>query len=440
MKNVTELIERIGTIRGLQVFQVLRFASFFLTGILLSKSFLTVSEIGSFENVLFISGAVSFFWISGMLNALLGKFHQSSTPDTGLLYNTAAIIYSFNSLLVIVMLIFQDFFRSLMPVSETDYYPALLLYIFFNNPTFINEYVLLLRNKPLHLVIYGVSTFVVQLISVILPLYITGELMYSFYGLIVFAILKNFVLIYQLRQTGKSTLQISQWPEIFFQAAPLMFSLLIAGSAEYIDGFLISTHFGTDAFAVFRYGAKELPVSLLMANALSMAIVPKLAADGIGENSLGLLRKETTRLMHLLFPLTLILLATSHYLYPIVFRPEFSISADVFNVYLLLVISRMLFPQSIIMAANQTGIIFKTSLIEIFTNVTASYLLMLKFGIMGVAYGTVIAFLTEKIILLLYCHRVLKISPQRFLVLRTWGIYTVLLITVYYITLKIRHL
>ena len=119
---------------------------------------------------------------------------------------------------------------------------------------------------------------------------------------------------------------------------------------------------------------------------------------------------------------------------------DFSLSSDVFNVYLLLVISRMLFPQSIIMAANQTGIIFKTSLIEIFTNVTASYLLMLKFGIMGVAYGTVIAFLTEKIILLLYCHRVLKISPQRFLVLRTWGIYTILLITVYYITLKIRHL
>lgn len=440
MKNVTEFIERIGTIRGLQVFQVLRFASFFLTGILLSKSFLTVGEIGIFENVLFISGAVSFFWISGMLNSLLGKFHQSSTPDISLLFNTTAIIYSFNSILVIVMLLFQDFFRSLMPTTETDYYPVLLLYIFFNNPTFINEYVFLLRNKPVQLVFYGVSTFLIQLTVVIVPLYITGELMYSFYGLIAFAIIKNFILFYQLRATEQGILHVSQWPEIFFQAAPLMFSLLIAGSAEYIDGFLISTHFGTDAFAVFRYGAKELPVSLLMANALSMAIIPRLAADGMGENSLGLLRKETSRLMHLLFPLTLFLLLTSHYLYPIVFRPEFSISADVFNVYLLLVVSRMLFPQSLIIASNKTGMIFKTSLIEIFTNVIASYLLMLKYGIMGVAYGTVIAFLTEKLVLLLYCHRVLKISPTRFLVIKTWLIYTILLITTYFISLKIRHL
>jgi O-antigen/teichoic acid export membrane protein len=100
----------------------------------------------------------------------------------------------------------------------------------------------------------------------------------------------------------------------------------------------------------------------------------------------------------------------------------------------------MLFPQSIIIAANRTGIIFKTSLIEIFTNVTASYLLMLKYGIMGVAYGTVIAFLTEKLVLLLFCHRVLKISPQRFLALKTWTMYTVLLIIVYFISLKIRHL
>lgn len=440
MKNVTEFIERIGTIRGLQVFQVLRFASFFLTGILLSKSFLTVGEIGIFENVLFISGAVSFFWISGILNSLLGKFHQSSTPDISLLFNSTAIIYSFNFILVIVMLLFKDFFRSLMPTTETDYYPVLLLYIFFNNPTFINEYVFLLRNKPVQLVVYGVSTFLIQLTVVIVPLYITGELMYSFYGLIAFAIIKNFILFYQLRATGQGILHVSQWPEIFFQAAPLMFSLLIAGSAEYIDGFLISTHFGTDAFAVFRYGAKELPVSLLMANALSMAIIPRLAADGMGENSLGLLRKETSRLMHLLFPLTLFLLLTSHYLYPIVFRPVFSISADVFNVYLLLVVSRMLFPQSLIIAANKTGMIFKTSLIEIFTNVTASYLLMLKYGIMGVAYGTVIAFLTEKLVLLLYCHRVLNISPTRFLVIKTWLIYTILLITTYFISLKIRHL
>jgi len=64
------------TVKSLQLFQILRFGSFFLTGILLAKGPLSINTIGAYESLMFFSGAVSFFWISGLLNGLLSKYKQ----------------------------------------------------------------------------------------------------------------------------------------------------------------------------------------------------------------------------------------------------------------------------------------------------------------------------------------------------------------------------
>jgi hypothetical protein len=51
------------------------------------------------------------------------------------------------------------------------------------------------------------------------------------------------------------------------------------------------------------------------------------------------------------------------------------------------------------MSLQKRSIILNTAYWEILINVVSSYLLMLKFGILGIAYGTFIAFLSEKLIL-----------------------------------------
>jgi O-antigen/teichoic acid export membrane protein len=120
---------------------------------------------------------------------------------------------------------------------------------------------------------------------------------------------------------------------------PLIISLLLSGSSEFIDSFLISSHFGSDQFALFRYGAKELPIAILLANALSTAIVPRLGNKEQVQNRLVELKKESAKLMNLLFPLSIFLLLTSYWIYPLLFRQEFLESAKIFNVYIAGIVS-----------------------------------------------------------------------------------------------------
>lgn len=433
MKRILQIIERAGTVKGLQVFQILRFLSFFITGILLSKTILTTQEIGTYENLIFLSGAFSFFWVSGILNATVAQYNKTELRASNeLIFNSGFIILVLNILLVSVLFLMKPIINELIAHAEDSLFSLLILYILLNNPTYIIEYYLLLKEKPLQLVLYGVGSFILHLTFVFTPLVAGGNLIDAFKGLLFLAFLKNLVLIYLLRANGVFKPDKAICRKLMSVAVPLIISFLIAGSAEYIDGFLISTHFGNEAFAIFRYGAREFPVSLLMANALSMAIIPQLqSGHHVNHQGLKKLKKETTSLMHLLFPISILLILVSPYLYPALFRKEFISSASIFNIYLLLVVSRLLFPQSIIMSQVRTSVIFKTSIIEISINIIASYLLMLKFGMTGVAFGTFLAYLSEKVILVSYCHYRLKIPLTEYLEFRVWIFYTVLLLIVY---------
>jgi O-antigen/teichoic acid export membrane protein len=175
--------------------------------------------------------------------------------------------------------------------------------------------------------------------------------------------------------------------------------MLISGSSETIDGFLVGHYLGNEAFALFRYGARELPLSGILAAALSQAMVARFAREGITQQGLTTLKQESMSIMHLVFPVSILLILFSSSIYPLVFSPEFQNSASVFNIYALLVISRMVFPQTLILALQRHDIIFRISIIELAVNVTSSVILMRWFGMEGIAFGTVIAFLTEKILL-----------------------------------------
>jgi hypothetical protein len=228
-------------------------------------------------------------------------------------------------------------------------------------------------------------------------------------------------------------IKLSLIPDIDFLklCGPLIAGLLISGSSDYIDSFLVLHNFGSESFAIFKYGAKEFPLSLLLANSLSMAMIPSIAKkeninDGINE-----LKSQGERLMNILFPITWVFLISSKYLYPIIFSSQFSESAAIFNVYLLLVISRTIFPQTVVMAIQRRDIILNTAYWEILINVIFSYLFMLKFGILGIAYGTFIAFLGEKLILTYRLNK-LKFDFQSHTNFTRWAIYTLATIIIYF--------
>ena len=75
-------------------------------------------------------------------------------------------------------------------------------------------------------------------------------------------------------------------------------------------------------------------------------------------------------MMHRLIPLGILLMLSSKWIFPAVFNAQFSDSYVYFNIYLLLLIPRLIFPQSVLIAGGQTRVQLYISIAEFVVNIT----------------------------------------------------------------------
>ena len=203
---------------------------------------------------------------------------------------------------------------------------------------------------------------------------------------------------------------------------------LISGSAQYIDGIIISTFYNNpETFAHFRYGAKEFPLVLMLANGLSNAMLPEFSTRRRMKEALAKIKLKSRRLMHLLFPASMLMMLFTRWLFPRVFTPEFIRSADVFLIYLLLIIPRLVFPQTIIIGRKRTRITLIAAILELSLNIPLSLLLIRDYGSVGVALATLIVYIIEKIFLAGYLWVKMKIRPSEYIPLKVYAVYSVLI-------------
>jgi O-antigen/teichoic acid export membrane protein len=415
-------------INALQFFQLARYGALMLIGILLSKSGIGKTAIGHYETFLLVAGAFTFFWVNGFLKVMLPLWtEKKETERPVLVFNIFILLLLFSGLAAILILMLnQPVSVFLLKGNEISMPIILGLYVLFNSPSLLTEYIYLVNNKPRHIVIYAIIVFTVQVLAVGLPALLGFGLNVILPSLLGVSIFRFLWLIFVLVKYSRAGIQINMLQEFMRFGWPLVFSTLLSSSARYIDGFIITSHFSPDDFAIFQYGARELPLAMLLCNSLSMAMLPKLSRADIA-SPLAEFRSEIYRLHWLLFPISILLMLTSHWFYPIVFSPEFAPSATIFNVYLLLVVSRLLFPQTILIARKMNRLIVWASLIEISINVSLSLLFAKTFGLVGVAYATVIAYLFEKIFLAIVVKKKMNISPIQYLPLRMHYIASILL-------------
>jgi O-antigen/teichoic acid export membrane protein len=398
-------------VRALQLFQLMRFGAFFLTGILLTKLGLGAYGIGIYESLLFLGSLLSFFWLSGLSQSLLANYRPAERSRE-----------FFNAFLVLLgcsVLVFVLFRLLITPFSFLANNPEVLWhygtfswYVLLIGPAYLAEYILLLKERPKALVGYGVLAFGSQLAFVTLPILLGYGLEEAILGLVVSAALRFAVVVFLLFRFADFTVDKDFLRTFIITASPLIVGSLLAGSAEYLDGLIVSHYFNEQTFAIYRYGAKEFPLVLLLANAFSNGLVPKVSRDvkaGMAE-----IRQGSLRMMHAFFPLSIGLMVLSPWAYPMLFSAEFAESAAVFNVYLLLVISRVLFPQTILIGLRHAKAIMYVSIVEITVNVGLSLLFVQWFGLVGIAYATVIAFALEKVLLMGLLWRKEGISPLEY--------------------------
>ena len=221
--------------------------------------------------------------------------------------------------------------------------------------------------------------------------------------------------------------------EHFYLAAPLILTSLISGSAQYTDGIIVSAVYRDPAmFAWFRYGAKEFPLVLMLANGLSNAMLPEFSTRSQMKESLTKIKIKSEKLMHLLFPVTMIIMIFSRWLFPHIFNPEFHRSTGVFLVYAALIIPRLIFPQTIIIGRKKTHITLIAAVLELVLNIPIS-LLMIKwgYGVVGVALATFIVYMISKIYLAGYLWVKMNIKPLDYIPVKVYTLYSALLTIIF---------
>jgi len=391
---------------SLQAVQLIRTGSVFLVSIFLANVYRNTEIISQYETLSLLASALTYFWVSGIMTTFLPFYHHADeTKQKSVIFNTfisLSLISVASALLMYLAGIW--FFKSM-----THYlFMAFAIFILFNSPVFLIEYIYLVKNKNKSLLVYSVISFGLQIISLCLPLYFGLSLLSALFYLNIFAFLRFLFLLILIWRNSVFVIDTNVQKAHLKKSLPIMLSLLIGGSTEIVNGFVVRYFSNNNDFAIFRYGAREFPLVRLLANAMSIVISGEIAASLLKGNvneTLTKLKSATSRLMHVLFPLTIILLIFSKPLFRLLYTDVFVDSYKIFNVYLLLIVSRLFFPQTILMGLQKNSKIMEASIVEFAVNAVLAIVLIQFFGIAGVPFATLSAYYINQFLLYKTVHR-----------------------------------
>ena len=434
---VKSFFTNIDNARALQTYQLIRFSILILVSILLVKSGLPVEEIAIYEAFIFLGNFMTFFWLIGTKNAMLSYYPSlPESKKSSFFFNLIILVAILSSILAIGFFIFKDWIiQNLTHFENFDFRIILSLYIVGLSVGSVVEYFYLIKKKSIQIVQYGVIVFAFQFLIVIVPVYLSHPLYYVFIGLLILAFLKSFWMLYLMAKESKFNLDFKLQKAFLLFSIPLMLHMFLGSGMEYIDGFLVTSQFEDPAlFAKFRYGARELPLATILVGALTSAMIPE-AVENMGATLIQV-KERTKKLAHFLFPVSMILLLISPLLFPLVYSDDFKLSARIFNIYLLVLSSRILLPQIIIFGKQHNFILVWSALLELIVNIVLSILFIQYFGILGIAYATVLAYMVNKLIMIVYNYRTFNISPKAYLHLPSYFLYNAMLLICFVISLN----
>lgn len=392
--------------RSFQLFSVCRQGVTFVTGIILAKSALSVEDIGIYEVWMFLGMIISFLGLSGLLQSFLAHFPKSKIEEKGeLIIAVFFLVWITTGLIALLIYFFRiPFFSNILGVDEILYLPLVLGFLLFHLNAVLAPYVFLASNKRKSLINYALFYSVGNMLAVMLPLVFSSSLMVLLQVLLCWSVLEHLVLVVTVFRNLSPGSVVTWMKPLIYAALPLTFYSGSGILAQVFDAWLVNHTYGDlGVFAIFRYGARELPGALALAGAFSASMVVVFVEKR--SNGLDRIKEGSRRFMHFFFPISFFLFAFSGPLFEWIYSIQFRESAQVFNAYLLLMVSRWVFPQTLLIGLGKNAEILWISFVELFINIVASLILVQYVGMVGIALGTVVAFWIEKILMVFLLNR-----------------------------------
>ncbi len=421
-------------IRLLQFFNISRQLSVLFYAFLLPFFNFSNDDIGSFELLQILAYSLSFFWISGLVQGLMHVYPSLPFQNKQKILSAAFLFFTLLTIFFVVFVGLSIHFNLFIfqTLSTIPFVWIFLLYFLINTPAQLLEYSLFLEEKYRWLKISCLVSFPLQIVLFSIPLIYFNNISLGLMGITFWAFLRFLVLSFH-----SFSLPIHFDKKLIFSwisySLPLIFSSFVGGLASVINVLLIQSYYhgSTAIFAVYRYGARELPFVNGLFEGLGLGIIPSLIKNR--KNGLFQLRKNTLHLLHLVFPITIILMSFVHIWFPILFSDQFIGSIPIFKIFLFLVICRTIPTNTVINALGHSQILAIFGLLELVIHLVASYLGLHWFGLIGIAYATFFAYSFEKLLGLFYLWWKKGILITQIIPFYWWLFYSILLIASYFI-------
>lgn len=391
--------------------------------------------------MMLLSAALSYFWVTGIIQTFLPLYNNNhifskrthfreKSPE---IFNTFLMLAFFSFGFALLIFLFRNniyVYKDLKPIPHVI---PLVIYFILSNTTPLIEYIYYVRNRPYQIINYVLWTASAQLVLICGAVILGLGIETAIWALILVSAVRFVWLLVLLERYAEFRFSFEYIKTHFRLGMPLIMSSLLSGSSQYIDGFIASWTLTPDRFATFRYGSKELPFSKDLSNGLNNAMLTGFSTPEKMRRAMYDLKTKSLKLMHYLFPLSIIVMLCSKMIFINLFSKEFSRSADIFMVYLLMVVSRLVFPQTILIGLKKTKIVFWASVFEIALNITASlwFIYYTDRGLVGIALGTALVHALEKIFLVAYNYYKLNIPPKAYIPVRWYIFYSLLIATIF---------
>lgn len=409
-------------VRMVQLFMLCRQSGVLLSSVVIAR-YLPLDQVGGFEMLMLCGYLMTFLWSDAFLKGYLASSIPKDNPLTSSTFLWFYLILSLASMTLLVLgqkflLPFIVHRTSLEGLELFALYQALII------PVWMAPFIGLLKGR--HSLLLSAFVLIGPTFACIvgwmsipsLTGILIGLMSYALVGLIWVLINSKFV-----RELKLKSMFVELWPATW----PLIMYAVSIGLARSFDAWLVARHFDEAAFAIFRYGAREFPLVIAFAAGLSTIMIPKLK----GTEALGELKTRSTRLMHLCYPIVALVMLCSPFLFEKLFGIAYKESALIFNIYLLLTLTQLVFPQTVLMARGDTRVLWYISLAELLVNIVASLILLRYFGLIGIVWGTLIAFIFEKIVLLVFTRKKYGIPPSQLMNYQILAGYAVLLTVIF---------
>lgn len=422
-------------VRAGQFAQAFRQLILIALALLLPRLGLDRDEIGHWEQYQYLGYLLGFAWLTGLGQAYLARVRQLDKEAADRL-TTRVLVWTIGITLMVVAVVWIGEGTMLRWLKGGETLPGWTYYLLFllsHWPQLMYEQVLIAQGRARRLVRVSVLSNLSLAASLLLPLWMGWSWSEALPLLLLPTLVKALTLVdgkvwkkYQCTGTNGS-------PSLWSRALPLIGYAAIGGLVVSFDPWFVNYWYAgdDDAFALYRYGTRELPLVIAITNGIGQALLPRLSADR--EAGLRALRDSSRRLMHLFFPGSILLLLTSNWWWAPLFTETFAGALPLFQLFLLVGISRMIFPIVVLTATGHERALVGLGVLEFFLNVLLSWWWVKDFGLTGIVAATVVAYTLDKLLAAAWLYRREGIGINAYCHWRWLVTYSFLLLAVYWL-------